>query len=394
MIVYFELHNSMKRNLILFAIFFLSKITLAQFVTGTVIDAVSEKPLQNANVFIAGTLVGTTSDNAGNFKLLIKENFSNPLVISFVGYETKIFPLKYFESNQIVKMTIEANEIDEINVQSNQGSWSRNKMLRVFKEEFLGTTDNARSCKILNENDIYLFYNENTDVLHARSIKPLIISNRMLGYRIIYLLESFQKSKTGTKYKGYNVFEEIEPKLNSVKKRISKERETTYLGSIMHFMRYLYDYDIHKSDTIFDITMSSTTYYHVSEDVKIISEIKPMSNYDPENMDTIIFRLHTEEEIYRILKQFKLYDSTGNNLTIRQIIQDEENARKICYQGKIRIMYNPKAMSSYMVLKSNNIEIAENGFYDPDLISWYGSVGKYRVGDLLPFDYKLGLSEE
>jgi len=385
----------MNKNLLLFImIFLLPKITLAQFVMGTVIDAVSEKPLQNANVFIAGTLVGTTTDKSGNFKLHIKGNFSNPLIISFVGYETEIFPIKYFESNQIVKMTNKTNEIDEINVQSTPGPWSRNKMLRVFKEEFLGTTDNAQSCKILNENDIYLFYNENTDVLHARSMKPLIILNRMLGYRIMYLLESFQKSKTGIKYKGYNVFEETEPNIKSLKKRIIKEREKTYMGSIMHFMRYLYDYNIHKNDTIFDIVINSTNYYYVAEDIQIISEIKPQLNYDPANMDTIKSKLYTEADLDRIFMQFHLYDSLGNNLTIRQIIQDEESARKICYQGKIRIIYYPKAMSSYMVLKSNSIEIAENGYYDPDMISWYGSIGRYRVGDMLPFDYQSGASEE
>jgi hypothetical protein len=385
----------MNKNLLLLVIIFLlPNITLAQFVMGTVIDADSEKPLQNANVFIEGTLIGTTTDKSGNFKLHVKENFSNPIIISFVGYETETFPIKYFESNQIVRMTYKTREIDEINIHSASGSWSRNKMLRIFKEEFLGTTDNARSCKILNEDDIYLFYNENTDVLHARSMKPLIVINKMLGYRIIYLLETFQKSKAGIKFKGYNVFEEIEPNLKSLKKRINEEREKTYLGSIMHFMRYLYDYDIHKNDTIIDITMSSTKYYHVSEDIKIISEKKPMPNYDPANMDTIISRLHTETEIYRIFKQFKLYDISGNNLTIRQIIQDEESARKICYQGKIRIIYRPKAMSSYMVLKSNNIEIAKNGYYDPDLISWYGSVGKYRLGDMLPFDYQSEVQKE
>ena len=260
----------MNKNLLLLVIIFLlPNITLAQFVKGTVIDAGSEKPLQNANVFIEGTLIGTTTDKSGNFKLHVKENFSNPLIISFVGYETETFPVKYFETNQIVRMTYKTREIDEINIHSASGSWSRNKMLRIFKEEFLGTTDNARSCKILNEDDIYLFYNENTDVLHARSMKPLIVINKMLGYRIIYLLETFQKSKAGIKFKGYNVFEEIEPNLKSFKKRINEEREKTYLGSIMHFMRYIYDYDIHKNDTIIDITMSSTKYYQVSEDIKI-----------------------------------------------------------------------------------------------------------------------------
>jgi hypothetical protein len=385
----------MNKNLLLLVIIFLlPNITLAQYVEGTVIDADSEKPLQNANVFIEGTLIGTTTDKSGNFKLNVKGNFSNPIIISFVGYETETFPVKYFESNQTVRMTYKTREIDEINIHSASGSWSRNKMLRVFKEEFLGTTDNARSCKILNEDDIYLFYNENTDVLHARSMKPLIVINKMLGYRIIYLLESFQKSKAGMKFKGYNVFEEIEPNFKSLKKRINEVREKTYQVSIMHFIRYLYDYDIHKNDTIFDITMSSTKYYYVSEDIKIISEKKPMPNYDPANMDTINAKLYTEAKLDRIFNQFLLYDSLGNILTFRQIINDDENIRQICYQGKIRIVYQPKGMNSYMVLKSNNIEIAENGYYDPDLIGWYGSIGKYRLGDMLPFDYQSEVQKE
>ena len=330
----------MNKNLLLLVIIFLlPNITLAQFVKGTVLDAVSEKPLQNANVFIEGTLVGTSTDKSGNFKLNIKGNVSNPVIISYIGYETKIFPVTYFELNQIVRMTYKTKEIDEINVLSTSGPWSRNKMLRVFKEEFLGTTDNARSCKILNEDDIYLFYNENTDILHARSMKPLIIINKMLGYRIIYLLETFQKSKAGIKFIGYNVFEEIEPNLKSLKKRINEQREKTYLGSIMHFMRYLYDYDIHKNDTIFDITMSATNYYYISEDIKIISEIKPQLNYDPANMDTIKAKLYTEADLDKIFGHFHLYDSLGKNITVRQIIQVKDSARKICYQGKIRIIY-------------------------------------------------------
>ena len=85
-------------------------------------------------------------------------------------------------------------EIKEINVESNKSGWSRSRMMQVFKEEFLGTSENAQSCKIENGNDIYLYYNNDTKVLHANSRKPIVIENKLLGYRVYYLLDYFRKS--------------------------------------------------------------------------------------------------------------------------------------------------------------------------------------------------------
>jgi len=42
-----------------------------------------------------------------------------------------------------------------------------------------------------------------------------------------------------------------------------------------------------------------------------------------------------------------------------------------------------------MVPLADCIEISKNGYYNPDLIRWQGSMTKKRVGDLLPYDFKL-----
>ena len=178
------------------------KFLLSQTYSGIVTDVDSEIPLVNANVFLAGTLIGTTTNKNGYFELNTNGNISLPVVFSFVGYNTRVFSYYELSSDSIVKLKKEVFEIDEINVESKKSGWSRGRMMQVFKEEFLGTSENAQSCKIEIENDIYLYYNNETKVLHANTRKPIVIENKLMGYRIYYLLDYFRKSDSGVQFKG------------------------------------------------------------------------------------------------------------------------------------------------------------------------------------------------
>jgi hypothetical protein len=355
---------------------------------GKVVDFKTGLPVRDANIFLAGTLIGTTSDSLGVFEIDTKGNFSIPLVISVVGYENKIMSIANILANPTIQLEKTSIEIADINVKSEPGSWTRKRMLKVFYDEFIGSSFNAKSCKIKNEEDIYLYYNSASEVLFAHSKSPLIIENKMLGYKILYLLESFKKSSSGVNYKGYSAFIELESKTEAQRKKIELNRKDAYTGSIMHFMRYLYDYNIADPDTVYNIRLVSMSNYYVRESIQIISEKEKVEYYDPENMDTIQAGLPLEADVDAIFNQFHLHDSVGNYLTKKPILKDAENVRKLCSLGKIRVLYYPKFMSSYLVPKTDCIEISENGYYDPDLIGWRGSMGKLRVGDLLPFDYE------
>jgi len=56
-------------------------------VTGTIIDANDKSTIPGASILIKGTVMGTTSDINGVFRLSVKPNTT--LVISFVGYKTQ-----------------------------------------------------------------------------------------------------------------------------------------------------------------------------------------------------------------------------------------------------------------------------------------------------------------
>lgn len=368
--------------------FILFKPVFAQEIRGKVVDAESGEPIRYANIFLAGTSIGCITDFNGEFLLRTKGNTTIPIVFSSVGYEIKTLSVPELQKSNVIKLIKSNFNIEEVNILSAKSGWSRAKMMRTFKEEFLGKSDNAQSCKILNENDIYLFYNSTTKTLHANSQKPIRIKNKMLSYLIEYQLEYFIMTETEVKFRGHAYFEEISMLMGTHQERIIKNRHEAYIGSIMHCMRYFYNNNINDPDTIYDIRLVSLTNYYLRENIKVITEKEKKQTIDISNLDTIDMGLPMEIKPEPIFNQFHIHDENGNYLTKKAFLLDEMGKRKLCSQGKLRILFYQKFMSSYLVPKVNCIEIDKNGYYNPDEISWSGSMSKKRIGDLLPFDFQ------
>jgi len=361
------------------------KFILSQIYSGYVIDLDSEIPLVNANVFLAGTLTGTTTNKDGYFELNTNGNISVPVVFSFVGYTTRVLSYIELSSDSIVNLKKEVLEIKEINVESNKSGWSRGRMMQVFKEEFLGTSLNAQSCKIENGNDIYLYYNNKTKVLHANSRKPIVIENKLLGYRVYYLLDYFRRSDSAIQFKGYCRFEELNFVKDRRKNNIELQRGKTYLGSIMHFIRYLNNENLNKNDTVYDLEVINRMYGYYADSRGLLM------NWHNGDLDrTALYSKNEINNIYLNLYEgkFQLYDEENNYLSCKNLIIESEGKRFIGFDKNIKIVYLGNLMNSYLIPKSGAIEISENGYYNPEQISWYGTMSKQRVGDLLPYEYK------
>jgi hypothetical protein len=378
-----------KYRIIAICILLVPKFILAQTYSGFVIDVDSEIPLANANVFLAGTLTGTTTNNDGYFEFDANGNISVPVVFSFVGYATQVLSYYELSSDSIVRLKKEVREIEEINVKSNPGGWSRSRMMQVFKEEFLGTSLNAQSCKIENGNDIYLYYNNETKVLHAHSRKPIIIENKLLGYRIYYQLDYFRRSVSAIQFKGYSRFEELNFIKDRRKNNIELQRGKTYLGSIMHFIRYLHNENLNKNDTVYDLEVINQMYNYYAYSSGMLNELH--------NGDFDRTVLYSKNEINNISLnmyegKFQLYDEENNYLSCKNLIIESEGKRFIGFDKNIKIVYLGNLMNSYLIPKSGAIEISENGYYNPEQIRWYRTMSKQRVGDLLPYEYKYDAS--
>jgi hypothetical protein len=64
----------------------LSGSTFSQIVKGRIIDSQTREAVPFAAVYFAGTFMGTTSDQEGNFQIDVTSFVSIPLTISAIGY--------------------------------------------------------------------------------------------------------------------------------------------------------------------------------------------------------------------------------------------------------------------------------------------------------------------
>lgn len=213
-------------------------------IAGTVLNARSGQPVPNASIFINGTSKGTVTRSDGNFELtgIHKGNFE--LVVSSVGFQTAVYSLSSDTLPLVLTVKLEprAAELDSVTIMP----WEKNgwkKYGRVFMEGFIGTSAAAQDCEIKNRKVLRFRYSPNNRVLEVFADEPLIIENKALGYRITYQLEHFIHNwkKRTIIFTGYSLFEELTTDKPKVSLDWKQNREMAYNGSLMHFMRSLYN---------------------------------------------------------------------------------------------------------------------------------------------------------
>jgi len=203
--------------------------------TGTVVDSTTGEPLADVNVFIAGSMRGTATNDQGRFRLTGIRLGAQQLYVSSVGYkaesrslnlrESKTYTFEFALQEKIVEgegVVVEA-ERDE--------QWQQR--YERFKAAFLGETPNADQTEILNRE--VLSFDGGLGSLEAFAARPLIIENRALGYRVEYHLEDFQLTRRRTQYDGEPLFEELDGS-PAQEARWARARREAFLGSFHHLM--------------------------------------------------------------------------------------------------------------------------------------------------------------
>ena len=313
----------------------------AQICEGKIIDSKTLESVAQVNVFLEGTMIGTVSNSEGYFRFNTNGFSSLPLIIGTIGYGYLKIPENYCDSKLEIKLDPVIYKLNEVTV--NSGKWSRKKMLRIFKHEFLGDFAIPDQCEIQNEGNINLFYNSQTNILEANSTKPLIIKNKLLGYEITYILEQFEKSKQELFFKGHYSFSEIESRDEEQKLLFKERRKWAYYGSRMHFIRSLW-------------------------------------------------------KGYLASNGFYIYNATNlKPINVQDILSVSEYDRKyLVLADRIQVSYNqtckfnsPSEFNGTILLPKEEYTLIEpNGYYDPETLTWYGLMGCQRVSELLPFEYQ------
>jgi len=113
----------------------------------------------------------------------------------------------------------------------------------MFRQLFLGVTDEANTCRIVNDKSIYITPAESESSFRFCADTALIIINPLLGYKIIYNLEEFWHDyATGkTNFSGYARYEKLGDNTKWIRRR-----EKAYRGSTLHFYRSLVDHQLYE----------------------------------------------------------------------------------------------------------------------------------------------------
>jgi hypothetical protein len=335
----------MKTKIICYFLFFSSLSLHAQTVTGTVLDALSNQPLESVAIYFDNTTIGTTTNDKGEFSISYNDAVQSILVISYLGYE-KVFINDYRNSTHLTILLKEAiNALDAVVIDADDGM-SRRAKLRWFRKEFLGVSNNAKSSSILNEKDLRFRYDKSTKTLTAWSNTPVIVYNKNLQYEVSFDLEDFeiefQKIETGAtrfytqsvNYYGTSFYKALEGSNSSV---TSDNRQTAFEGSVQHFLRALYNNTL-------------------------------------------------EEEGYVIGKgglRVNPYDFF--------VISETENDgfKAISFKGKLGVAYYG-GKNSVIETTVSQFYVDKYGNYFPiGSLLFGGDMGAQRIGDMLPLDYRL-----
>jgi hypothetical protein len=242
----------MKKLLITLLFSFISLFVFSQsyyIVHGKVLSSDNKQPLQGASVFAQNTTIGTVTDVDGNFKIYLPDG-GYSLVITYTGYNTESKRISNADANDkniVFELSQKEKEMADVAVVATsevRDGWE--KYGSFFLDKFIGQTTNSNNCTIKNKEAVKFYFSKKRNRLKVLATEPLIIENLALGYNIKYTLDSFthEYNTQVSLYTGYPLFEEI-PAVDSAQQvKWMTARQQAYKGSMLHFMRSLYNKDL------------------------------------------------------------------------------------------------------------------------------------------------------
>ena len=211
--------------------------------SGTVTDSAGNRPIAGASVFLNSTSRGTATHSDGSFVLNGIPGGKFELVVSAIGYSTFVTKINggHLPPSLNIVLHQKATELTALTVEpSLEDGWQR--FGKIFTDNFIGTLSNSSSCTLQNRKALKFHFHKKSNYLTVTADEPLIITNGALGYVIQYKLEQFviDFNTHVVLYEGYPFFQEEATEHPGRLRKWEENREAAYKGSIMHFMRDLY----------------------------------------------------------------------------------------------------------------------------------------------------------
>lgn len=383
-----QMKESNRISIALAIILLFFNLTYAQkkaTISGRVFNAETKEAIVDANVYIANSSLGSSTDKYGRYKIIGVEKGSYQLVVSSVGYK-KIVRKILINSARDYRYTFNLEpkiyELPTVIINEEEKQlWQ--ERLETFIKQFIGQSSNAEKCIL--KNPFVLEFEEENNALVAKASQPLIIINNALGYEIKYFLDYFMYHPPNTLYKGIPVFKPLEAPDEETKAEWEEARLKTYCGSLRHFLSAASkDYDEKLHISYDNNPMNNDEYKGVLERQGFsVYHIKFIRTYK----NQLIYSKITTPE----------YISTAEN-GFEKIISFEE-ALEIIYNRKeedpkyLDFIYQnrwPEKPVAHIYLHDDKVKFDSKGrYFDEFKIQTLDYWAFYRLADMLPFEYEV-----
>lgn len=369
-------------------------------VTGKITSADTKAPVAGASVFLSNSSFGTSTGKDGTFILNGLKAGQYNLVVSSVGYENELKTISIGDAPLALNIELKPKitEIKEVTIAPLSKSDKR-RALDQFKQDFIGTDENAGNCKIVNPDVLNFSYHQNKTVLEAYTNEFLVVENKALGYRIKFLLKNFKSDlQTGNvSYSGSQVFEELKGG-KAKQERWHQRRDEAYYGSAMHFFRALY------RDSLDD---AGYRIYRLSRDFNqsrpADSEIQAhLANAKKLSRDSLNFWIHAARDSRYTHQKFH------GRFNVKDIVKQtaNPNLKALIFPDHLYVVYTKKWEADFyrdvyhspndlnyqttivsLVNNNQSVIIDKNGTIIGPSPMYEGSWSQARLSVLLPVDY-------
>ncbi len=359
----------MKKGIIFSIILLITVTASAQSyrISGRVVRADDRTPLAGASVFAENTTLGTYTDSAGQFSLVLPAG-GYALSVSYTGFQsisqriTSSDPTPLDFALQVREKTMQ--EVAVVSTGEVKNGWEKHG--QQFLDGFIGKSSNSTLCQILNPEHVRFFYSKRKNRLKVIADETVRVENRALGYIIRCELDSFvlDLQSGESMYSGTLLFEEMTDSTGNLRAQWDSTRLYTYRGSVLEFMHALYDRQLTAHG--FEIGEIQTKG---GKSVFVMNK-KP---YEWLNLE----RDSSSEVMH--------FSSTHPELAIHYFLEGPDEAYLKQVPGK-----SPDYQLSKILLKPGVVySIEKNGyFYEQNDLVFDDYWSWCKLADLLPYGYK------
>jgi len=352
----------MKKSIIITIIVLSCCCINAQILTGIVYDKITKQPIPDVHVYLDGTLINDITGASGKFELKVEKILNTKLVLHHLSYQTVIIENPFERLPDKFYMEERVNMLSDVTIQADR--FTREQKLKAFSTQFLGMTQAGRSCKIVNESDIRIWYNMQTQTLLASSDNPIVVINEYLGYQILFTLVDFWVSYSivtlNNDYVRQSFFAVTTSytDLNPNNARIKRRRDEVYEKSSASFFRNFANNTLNEAGfKIYRNGFQITDHSHYFMITDTLS-----------------------------LKKIRLNPNTIQSPSVPGI-RIESNGTVKSSSPTISVLYRRE--QSDISFFTNTFLVDQYGNIDQiDKVAFSGVMGQNRAGNMLPLEYE------